>query len=255
MPRWAYHLDAYAASLATTVDALAGEGVLLRDTVFHPQGGGQPGDSGVLRLDGEVIPVVGAELGPAGILHRLPPGVAPPSPGTPALAELDWPRRYRFMRYHTALHLLSGVVFQRIGSGITGNQIAEDRARMDFAIPDFTRERAEELLAATNEVVARHLPVEVRFISPEERARRPELVRVATEGVAEGEEVRLIDIVGFDVQADGGTHVRSTAEVGPLKLEKIENKGARNKRLYLTLEPREPPAPHRFEPGPGPTAG
>ena len=171
------------------------------------------------------------------------------------MAEIDWPRRYRFMRYHTALHLLSGVVFQKIGSGITGNQIGEDRARMDFALPEFTRERADELLALTNEVSARHLPVEVRFITPEERARRPELVRVATDAVPPGEEVRLIDIVGFDVQADGGTHVGNTSEVGPLKLEKIENKGSRNKRLYLSLEAREPPAPHRFDLPPSQVAG
>jgi len=117
---------------------------------------------------------------------------------------------------------------------------------MDFSLPDFGRSLAEELIDATASVVARAIPIEVRFITPEEGARRPELVRVATEKRPAGNEVRLIDITGFDVQADGGTHLRSTAEVGGIRLDKIENKGARNKRLYLTLDPRELPVPHRL---------
>jgi misacylated tRNA(Ala) deacylase len=244
MAPWAYQVEAYQPRLATSVRSVVDGAVLLEDTVFHPQGGGQPADSGALTGEGGPWPVLGVEETPGGILHRLAPGATPPTVGLAIEASIDWPRRYRFMRYHTALHLLSGVVHQRFASGITGNQIGEDRARMDFSIPEFTRSLAEELIAATNAVAARSLPVEVRFISPEERARRPELVRVATDGAsAPRSEVRLVDIVGFDVQADGGTHVRSTDEVGVLRLDRIENKGSKNKRLYVALDDRPTPPP------------
>jgi misacylated tRNA(Ala) deacylase len=242
MAPWTYQLESYRSELPTTVRSVGPEGVLLEDTVFHPLGGGQPSDLGRLEGPGGPWPVLGAEETPEGIRHRLDPSAPTPTVGLSVRAVIDWPRRYRFMRYHTALHLLSGVVYQQFSSGITGNQIGEDRARMDFSIPEFNRELAEELIAATNAVAARNLPIEVRFISAEERARRPELVRVATDGRAEGAPARLIDIVGFDVQADGGTHVRSTEEVGVLRLDRIENKGSKNKRLYVALSDRPAPA-------------
>jgi len=138
------------------------------------------------------------------------------------------------------LHLLSGVVFRRFGSDITGGQIYEGRARMDFGLEGFGRALAEELVAEVNDLVAQDRPVRVRFVSREEAAAAPSLVRVATRLPMEVDPVRLIDIEGFDVQADGGTHVRSTREVGPVTLGRLENKGARNKRLYLELA-REPP--------------
>ncbi len=237
MSRASYLTDAYRTRLETTITSRGDSGLVFDDTIFHPSGGGQPGDSGRLRHAGGTLRVTTSELVDGQVVHRLEgEAIGPPELGAPVSMEIDWDRRYRFMRYHTALHLLSGVVHQRIGSGITGNQIGEDRARMDFSIPDFSKERAEELIEATNEVAARRLPVEVRFISLEEFAQRPELVRVAEGKIGADGEARLIDIVGFDVQADGGTHVRSTAEVGRLVLDKVENKGARNKRLYLRLQ-------------------
>jgi misacylated tRNA(Ala) deacylase len=241
MSPWAYQVDAYRPSLSTSVRSASVDGVYLEDTVFHPQGGGQPADTGELIGPFGTLSIVGAEETGDGVRHRLAEGLAFPPPGGPVEARVDWPRRYRFMRYHTALHILSGVVYQRFSSGITGNQIGEDRARMDFSIPEFNKALAEELIASTNAVAARNLPVEVRFISAEERARRPGLVRVASENPLAQNEARLIDIVGFDVQADGGTHVRSTAEVGVLRLDRIENKGSRNKRLYVALDERPVP--------------
>jgi len=140
------------------------------------------------------------------------------------------------MRYHTALHILSGVVYRRIGSGITGNQITAERARMDFSIPNFDRSLAEALIEGINEVARERRPVSVRSISRADAEKDPTLVRVARELMPDVEVVRLIDIEGFDVQADGGTHVANTSEVGVARLEKVKNKGARNKRLYLTLD-------------------
>jgi len=231
-----YLSDAYLRRFDGTVASVAPEGVLLDRTAFYPTGGGQPCDRGRLsRADGTSFEVVDVSKTPAGILHRLAEGSGLTA-GDPVSGEVDWARRYAHMRYHTALHILSGVVYRRIGSGITGNQITAERARMDFSIPDFDRSLAEALIEGINEVARERRPVTVRSISRVDAEKDPTLVRVARELMPDVEVVRLIDIEGFDVQADGGTHVANTSEVGVARLEKVENKGARNKRLYLTLD-------------------
>jgi len=232
-----YLSDAYLRSFEARVESTSPEGCLLDRTAFYPAGGGQPSDRGSIQLDdGTTISVVEVQKSAEGIRHLVerPEAVAV---GSHVVGSVDWARRYAHMRYHTALHILSGVVYRRFGSGITGNQITAERARMDFSIEGFDRAVAEELIAGVNAVVAERRPVTVRAISREEAARDPTLVRVAQELMPDVTTVRLIDIEGFDVQADGGTHVPNTAEVGPVRLEKIENKGSRNKRLYLTTEP------------------
>lgn len=237
-----YLTEAYCRSLTTTVVGHRPEGTMLEDTVFHPTGGGQPSDTGALReASGAARRVLEVTDSPEGAVHRVE---GPPlAIGSPVTAELDWPRRYAHMRLHTVLHLLSGVVFERFGVGITGGQIYPDRARMDFSMPELGRRVAEELVEELNRVAARDLPVTVRFVPRSELDSHPSLVRVARELLPAVERIRLIDIGGFDVQADGGTHVRSTAEVGRARLERIENKGARNKRLYLSLDPPASAAP------------
>ena len=140
------------------------------------------------------------------------------------------------MRHQTAHHILSGVEFRPDPSGKTRSQNYDDRARMDLSVPNFDRSVAESFVTAVNEVVREARPVTVRFLPRSEAMKDPSLVRVAQELLPEVDVLRLIDIEGFDVQADGGTHVGNTREVGTVRLEKIENKGARNKRLYLTAE-------------------
>jgi misacylated tRNA(Ala) deacylase len=235
-----YMEDAYRRQFETTVLDDRGDRVVLATTAFYPMGGGQPSDTGILRTaDGHATRVIDVAKGPSGIEHVLD---GPSFPrGTNVEGQIDWDRRYAHMRYHTALHILSGAVFHQFGSGITGGQIYADRARMDFSLPDFNRTLAEDLIATANAVVAEDRPIHVRFVSREAALRDPSLVRVAQELMPEVSEVRLIDIDGFDVQADGGTHVRATREVGTLELDRIENKGARNKRLILRLGP--PPGP------------
>ena len=236
-----YLSDAYLRQFDAAVVSISPEGVLLDRTAFYPSGGGQPADRGRLTLpDGGTVGVVDVRKSPEGIVHVLD-GPAPMTIGMRVSGELDWPRRFAHMRYHTALHVLSGVVYRRIGSCITGNQITAERARMDFSIPDFDRSVAESLIEGVNQVVREHRPVVVRSIPRAEAENDPTLVRVAQEKMPDVDVVRLIDIQGFDVQADGGTHVSNTAEVGVARLERIENKGARNKRLYLILDPPNPP--------------
>ena len=211
--------------------------VVLDRTAFYPTGGGQPDDRGTLtRGDRTVWQVEEVNHRADAIVHRIG------GPGVPQVGEslhgiVDWERRWAHTRYHTALHILSGVAYQKFGATTTGGQIRTDGARMDFSLPEFSRELAEELVGRVNDVVARDLPVEVQFRPRAEVLADPSMVRVAMDLLPEVEEVRLIDIVGFDVQADGGTHVRSTREVGKVRLERLENKGARHKRLYLAIDP------------------
>ena len=231
-----YLTDAYLHRFEAEVVSVAPDGVLLDRTAFYPSGGGQPADQGRWTLpDGSTVGVTDVRKTPEGIFHLLD-GTIDLAPGSRVTGEIDWARRFAHMRYHTALHILSGVVYRRIGSGITGNQITAERARMDFSIPGFDRALAEGLIEGVNEVVRERRPVTVRFLPRAEAVKDPTLVRVAQELMPDVEVVRLIDIEGFDVQADGGTHVANTAEVGTARLERIENKGARNKRLYLTLD-------------------
>lgn len=237
-----YLRDSYLRSFDARVTEVEGTSVVLDRSAFYPVGGGQPSDQGVLRTgDGRSWTVGSVEKGLRGILHHLADSSNPPEPNEPVSGEIDWTLRHQHMRYHTLLHLLSGVVYHRFHSGITGGQIYPDRARMDFSLPEFSREIATDLLEEVNRIAAGGVPVEVRFISRRELSADPSLVRVARELLPDVDPVRLIQIGTHDIQADGGTHVRSTAELGRARVERLENKGARNKRLYVALEDLPPP--------------
>jgi misacylated tRNA(Ala) deacylase len=229
-----YLNDAYLREFDAHVAAASSGEVILDRTTFYPEGGGQPADTGTLDSGtGKSWRVLSVAKSPDGIVHRIDGEL--PRVGEPVHGKIDWDRRYAHMRYHTCLHILSGVVYRRFGSDITGGQIYSDRARMDLSIPDFDRAVAEQVVGEVNAVVERDLPIAVRYVSRDELSRNPGLVRVDIQLVPDVAQLRVIDILGFDAQADGGTHLRSTHEVGPVTLQKIENKGARNKRLYLSL--------------------
>ena len=247
-----YLTDAYLRRFEAEIVSASRDGVVLDRTAFYPGGGGQPCDTGQLtRPDGTAVHVSEVRKTPEGIVHVLEGGNDDLALGR-TVGEIDWARRFAHMRHHTALHIFSGVVYRRLGSGITGNQIAAERARMDFSLPNFDRSLAEELIEGVNEVVRQRRPVSVRFLPRDDALKDPTLVRVARELVPDVETVRLIDIEGFDVQADGGTHVANTTEVGTAHLETVENKGSRNKRLYLTLDPVPSDPAHAGRTAPGP---
>ncbi len=233
--------DAYLRAFDGRVVASGPGEVILDRTAFYPEGGGQPADTGRLTAGpARAWSVTAVAKSTAGIIHRVEG--PPPSLGELLHGVIDWDRRYAHMRYHTCLHILSGVVYHRFKSDITGGQIYLDRARMDLSIPDFDRRLADEVVAEVNRVVEQDYPIAVRVVPRDELVRNPGLVRVDAQLVPEVESLRVIDIQGFDAQADGGTHVHSTAEVGQVTLQKVENKGARNKRLYLSLgSPVRPP--------------
>ncbi len=232
MTEWLFQQDAYLQRCNARVVEVLPEGVVLDRTVFYPLGGGQPGDTGVLRAtDGREWRVADARKGEAGrILHRLADGVVPPAPGDEVEAILDWDRRYLHMRMHTGLHLLGSV----LRYGVTGGQIAADRSRLDFDTQDeIFPARVDEALQS---LVAEDHPLSCRWITDAELDAQPELVRTLSVQPPRGAgRIRLLEIAGVDLQPCGGTHVRSTGEVGRLVVTRIENKGKHNRRVYVTL--------------------
>ena len=222
---------------AEVVAVLEGACALTR-TAFFPGGGGQPADRGVLVVRGERLPVGSVREDDAGqVWHDVGRALAP---GDAVRGELDWPFRFALMRHHGLMHVVNAVAREHYAGTITGVQIGPDRSRIDFRLSGFGREQLSELEAKVNEAIGRDLPVTSSYVTEEEFRRRPELVRTLNvlPPVVEGR-VRVVEMAGFDAQACGGTHVHSTAEIGAARIEKFDNKGKDNKRLYWTLaEPR-----------------
>jgi misacylated tRNA(Ala) deacylase len=231
-----YATDAYLRSFDAQVVDVTPEGAVVLDrTGFYPTGGGQPHDLGTLTWQGGSAAVVEVRKQGDVVLHRLEG--EPPRPGTSVHGEVDWQRRYALMRHHTALHSMSGVIFQLFGSTVTGGQMYTDRARMDFEMPDLSAERLQTIEARTNELLAEGHPVSVRFVPRAEAFQIPDLIRTRVNLLPEGiETIRVINIEGIDQQADGGTHVANTREVGRVRIARSENKGKGNKRLEIVLE-------------------
>ncbi len=227
--------DAYLKSCEARVTAVNERGGLILDrTIFYPTGGGQPGDRGTLRLsDGREIVIATTVYDSDGrtIVHVPAEGSPALSPGDAIVAELDWDRRFRLMRAHTALHLLCAVV----GAPVTGGQVGEAEGRLDFDLPEAVLDK-DELAGRINAHVGSGRAVSHRWISDEEMAARPELIRTMLVKPPTGRgRVRLVEIADCDLQPCGGTHVRSTAEIGTAIVEKIEKKGAINRRVRLRL--------------------
>jgi misacylated tRNA(Ala) deacylase len=226
--------DAYRRSGEARVVAVDERGIRLDRTVFYPQGGGQAGDTGMLRFaDGRVLLVVDTRKGEAAdeVLHIPAAGGALPSPGDVVTAEIDWDRRYRLMRMHSCLHLLCAVV----PGAVTGGQVSDGKGRLDFDVPGAALDK-DEIQAKLNALIAADHPVAPRWISDEELAARPELVRTMSVKPPSGHgRVRLLEISGVDLQPCGGTHVRRTGEIGRVVIGKIENKGKQNRRVNLAF--------------------
>lgn len=223
--------DSYLKSCTAKVLASGPDGVVLDRTVFYPTGGGQPGDSGTLTGTGGTIVITEAVKGGDGILHKLEEGAAVPAVGDAVEVSLDWDRRYKHMRVHTALHLLCSVV----DGGVTGGQIGAGKGRLDFNIPG-ERPEKEALTEALNQVIAGDHEVSLSWITDAELEANPDLVRTMSVKPPMGSgKVRMVKIGDVDYQPCGGTHVRSTAEIGSIQIGKVENKGKQNRRINLTL--------------------
>lgn len=223
--------DSYIKECEASVVAAGPDGIVLDRTVFYPMGGGQPGDAGTIEWDGGSAAITDTRYGEGGIRHVPADGAVLPAPGTAVRAAIDWEHRYRHMRMHTGLHLLGAV----LRYGVTGGNIGSDRSRLDFDMED-TVDR-EDVSHRLQTLVDEDHPVRCRWITDAELEAQPELVRTLSVQPPKGAgRVRLLEIEDVDLQPCGGTHLRSTREVGRVTVAKVEKKGRRNRRVYIELD-------------------
>jgi len=237
------YVDAYARTVQSPVSAVepgvddAGALVTLDATVFYPGGGGQPADRGWLRTpDGRSWTVHSARKSSGEIVHELEPGADAPTVGELVTAEIDWLRRHALMRTHTALHALCGVVWRDYGALVTGGNMEPGSGRMDFEFERMSGELVGEIESRVNHELGLGREVRVRSLPRAEAFAIPDLIRTKINLLPPGiEEIRTVEIVGLDLQADGGTHVANTSEVGGIRVTGYESKGRINKRIRIEL--------------------
>ncbi len=230
MTRKLFWDEPYSREFEARVSEVDGNNVVLDQTLFYPRGGGVACDTGILGG----LRVVETTKSNNRILHVLDsaPGFGKESTVS---GSVDWVRRHRLMRMHTAGHLLSALFFDRANCRITGNQIEVDRSRMDFNLEAFDRAQIEGYVEEANRLVGKDAPVKTYFLHREEALKMPELVKLAEAAPPAESQLRIVEIEGIDRQADGGLHVARLAEVGHIQLLKLENKGKTNRRLYYDL--------------------
>lgn len=230
-----YVTDSYMKEFDAAVTEQVEGGVVLNRTAFYPGGGGQPSDTGTLSAGDRLWPVTSVKKIDGRPVHFISGDL--PAVGDTVTGLIDWQRRYALMRTHTAMHILCGVVFRDYGAQVTGGNMDPLQGRMDFEFETMRHELVEAIEAAVNvEVVAAH-PVRVRILPREEAFRIPDLIRTKINLLPPGiSEVRTVELVGLDLQADGGTHVANTAEVGRIRITDYKSKGKINKRIYLELD-------------------
>ena len=234
-----YQMDSYLREIETEVvghvDVNGTYAVLVAQTVLYPGGGGQPADTGALAWDGQQAAVVRAVRQGADVAYIVDSPLPPV--GATVRMMVDWARRYRLMRTHTAMHCLCGVIFRDYGALVTGGQMDLDQSRMDFELEDLSSKRVAAIEEATNAVIRADLSVRVRSLPRDEAFAIPDLIRTKINLLPPGiTEIRTVEIVGLDVQADGGTHVARTGEVGGIRIVGTRSKGKSNKRLEIVLD-------------------
>ncbi len=237
-----YQTDAYVQNFTAVVTDVVEGGVVLDRTAFYPGGGGQPCDVGTLTADGQVWAVTAVKKVGAQVVHfiegDLPDaGTARSRFGFAVTGQLDWTRRYQLMRTHTAMHILCGVVWRDYGAQVTGGNMDPLQGRMDFEFETMRQELVAEIETAVNREVAATREVRVAILPREQAFQIPDLIRTKINLLPEGiSEVRTVELVGLDLQADGGTHVANTREVGRIRITDYKSKGKINKRIYVELE-------------------
>jgi misacylated tRNA(Ala) deacylase len=234
MSEWLFHTDSYLREFHARVTAVQEKRIALDKTAFYPTGGGQPCDHGLLSANGRQWLVVNVRKEGEEIWHEVE-GESP-AVGVEVTGQLDWERRYALMRTHTALHMLAGVIWRDYGALVTGGNMEPLRARMDFEFESMRRELVEEIERKVNAEIAAARPINVKILPREEAFAIPDLIRTKINLLPEGiPQVRIVDIVGLDLQADGGTHVANTREVGRIKISDYKSKGKINKRLEIQV--------------------
>lgn len=227
--------NAYATKTTARVVDVTDDGVILDRTVFYPRGGGQPGDTGLLEWDDGSLAITDTFKRSEAVIHV--PGGTPPRVGTEVLARIDWERRHLLMRTHTALHVLTAVIWRDFGAKVTGGNMEPGRARMDFELESISVEFGREVEGLLNAALGDAHDVDVLFMPRDAALADPDLIRTKVNLIPESvDPIRVIRIGDLDKQADGGTHVSNTREVGPVRVVKTESKGKGNKRMRIELE-------------------
>ncbi|MBO3800162.1 MAG: alanyl-tRNA editing protein [Candidatus Brockarchaeota archaeon] len=226
--------DSYLRDFEAKVVEVLGDNVVLDKTAFHPRGGGLPEDTGVLVKEGKEFQVVQVFIENGKVLHNVPEHEL--KTGDAVKGVLNWEKRYMIMRMHTAIHALAAVFNKRTGALITGNQVNIDKSRLDMSLEKMDRVLIDEVFKETNKELAVGRPVKIYYLPREEALKIPGVIKLAEAAPPTVEKLRIVEIEGLDIQADGGPHVSNTKEVGELVLLKIENKGRNNRRVYFTLK-------------------
>lgn len=222
---------------AKVINVKDGKFVVLDRTAFYPSSGGQPHDTGriIRKSDNQEFNVVYAGKFSGEISHEIENG-EDLKEGDEIHGMIDWERRHRLMRMHSASHVLSGVFQKKAGALITGNQLDIDKSRIDFSLENFDRDKISEYIRKSNDIIEKDLAIKIYKVAKEEAEKDPSMIKLA-KGLPEGiKELRIVDIEGFDRQPDGGTHVKSTSEIGKIIFLKAKNQGKTNRRVYFTLE-------------------
>jgi len=219
---------------ATVIKVIDKNYIILDQTAFYPGAGGQPEDHGTLGSKEGVFKVVFVKKTPEGISHEVDrPGL---KEGAVVAGNLDWDRRYKLMRMHTASHIISAIFNKQAGAKITGNQLGVDKSRIDFNLEDFDRELINKYIDMANKESSKGILVETFFLPRDEAMKIPNIVKLAGALPPNVKTLRIVKIGNIDTQADGGTHVKNTIEIGKIELLKLENKGKNNRRAYFTIK-------------------
>jgi Ser-tRNA(Ala) deacylase AlaX len=231
MTRKLFWEDAYVKEFDATITSVDGNQIALDQTAFHPRGGGLVGDTGTMGGTKVLDTIKGAG---DSIVHVLTQPAAL-AVGNSVRGVIDWDRRHRIMRMHTSAHLLSAIFNKETGALITGNQIEPDKSRIDFSLDDFDREKMLVYCGQANNAIAKNPPVKTYFMKREEALQIPGITKLASVMPPNVKELRIVEIEGYDLQADGGVHVKNLGEVGKIEPLKFENKGKSNRRMYFTI--------------------
>jgi len=228
--------DSYLKECEATVKAVNGTEATLDRTVFYPRGGGQPSDTGKLvSATGQEFRVVNVLKKEGEIVHELENGAHGLKAGDAVKCVLDWERRYAHMRMHTAAHVLAAVMHRELGALISGNQIEADKTRFDFTLAEFDRAKFDDAVKKANDALSRDIQLKIYALPRGEAMKIPGVVKLAAALPPSMAQLRMVEIGDVDIQADGGTHVRNLQEVGKIQVERLENKGKENRRIYFTL--------------------
>ncbi len=240
MTELVYQRDSYLREVDAIVTRVEGASIFLDRTIFHPRTGGLEHDIGKLvRHSGEVIEVVVVYLDKAtgDVAHEISPAEHGLEVGEVVRCVLNWERRYRLMRLHTASHILAAIMWRDYNALITGGHVTPEKAYDDYSLETMDRSIFEDAIAKANEVVKKALPVKIYWLPRKEALKIPGIVKLASRAPPDVKELRIVEIPGIDIQADGGPHVKNTSEIGEIKLLKIVNKGRQRKRVYFTVAP------------------